>query len=95
MKPSENAVFNSLTGSTPFGECRRLLVAPGPMRSRFTELIRREAEHAEAGRPCGIRAMPVRATYEVRLKEGRKRQIRRMFEAFGRRVVDRRGRGRG
>ena len=50
------AVFNSLTGSTPFGECRRLLVAPATMRKRFTELIRREGEHARAGRPCGIRA---------------------------------------
>jgi polyphosphate kinase len=50
------AVFNSLTGSTPFGECRRLLVAPATMRKRFTELIRRESEHARASRPCGIRA---------------------------------------
>jgi polyphosphate kinase len=50
------AVFNSLTGSMPFGECRRLLVAPATMRRRFTELIRRESEHARAGRPCGIRA---------------------------------------
>jgi polyphosphate kinase len=48
------AVFNSLTGSTPFPECRRLLVAPSTMRKRFTKLIRREAEHARAGRPCGI-----------------------------------------
>jgi len=50
------AVFNSLTGSMPFAECRRLLVAPATMRRRFTELIRRESEHAAAGRPCGIRA---------------------------------------
>ena len=50
------AVFNSLTGSMPFGECRRLLVAPATMRKRFTALIRRESEHARAGRPCGIRA---------------------------------------
>jgi polyphosphate kinase len=50
------AVFNSLTGSMPFGECRRLLVAPATMRRHFTELIRREGEHARAGRPCGIRA---------------------------------------
>jgi polyphosphate kinase len=50
------AVFNSLTGSMPFGECRRLIVAPATMRKRFTELIRRESEHARAGRPCGIRA---------------------------------------
>jgi polyphosphate kinase len=50
------AVFNSLTGSMPFGECQRLLVAPATMRKRFTALIRQEAEHARAGRPCGIRA---------------------------------------
>jgi len=50
------SVFNSLTGSMPFGECRRILVAPATMRKRFTELIRRESEHAAAGRPCGIRA---------------------------------------
>jgi 23S rRNA pseudouridine2605 synthase len=39
-------------------------------------------------RPCEIRALPGRASYELKLKEGRKRQIRRMFEAFGRRVTD-------
>jgi len=32
------------------------LVAPHTMRQRFVELIRREAEHAAAGRPSGIRA---------------------------------------
>ena len=48
------AVFNSLTGSTPFGELQRLLVAPASMRKRFRELIRRESDHARAGRPCGI-----------------------------------------
>jgi polyphosphate kinase len=50
------AVFNELTGATPFEDYRRLLVAPRYMRDRFCELIRREIEHAEAGRPCGIRA---------------------------------------
>ena len=39
-------------------------------------------------RPCRIRELPARASYEIELKEGRKRQIRRMFEAFGRRVTD-------
>jgi polyphosphate kinase len=31
-------------------------VAPHDLRERFTALIRREAGHARAGRPCGIRA---------------------------------------
>ena len=50
------AVFNELTGATPASRHRRLLVAPVTMRDRFAELIRREAEQARAGRPCGIRA---------------------------------------
>ncbi len=50
------AVFNELTGATPYERYRTLLVAPHTMRSRFLELIRREAEHAAAGRASGIRA---------------------------------------
>lgn len=50
------AVFNELTGATSFGNYRKMLVAPHSMRARFIELIRRETEHAKAGRPCGIRA---------------------------------------
>ncbi len=50
------AVFNQLTGATPFAAYRKLLVAPDTMRARFVELIRREAVHAEAGRPAGIDA---------------------------------------
>ena len=34
----------------------KLLVAPHNLREHFTELIRREAGHSQAGRPCGIRA---------------------------------------
>jgi polyphosphate kinase len=49
-------VFNVLTGATAHGGYRRLLVAPKRLRERFTELIRREAEHAAAGRPSGIQA---------------------------------------
>ncbi len=49
-----SAVFNELTSATPFDGYRRLLVAPRTMRARFVELIRREAEHASAGRPSGI-----------------------------------------
>jgi polyphosphate kinase len=50
------AVFNELTGAIQAPEFGQLLVAPHNLRERFTELIRREAEHAGAGRPCGIRA---------------------------------------
>ena len=50
------AVFNSLTGANPNLTYRRMLVAPQHMRSRFTELIRREAQHAAEGRPSGIYA---------------------------------------
>jgi len=50
------AVFNGLTGSTTYPEHTRMLLAPVSMRQRFLELIRREAEHAQAGRPSGIYA---------------------------------------
>ena len=50
------AVFNELTGSITVPDYGYLMVAPHNLRERFTELIRREAEHARAGRPCGIRA---------------------------------------
>jgi polyphosphate kinase len=50
------AVFNELTAGIPASTPGKLLVAPHNLRERFTELIRREAEHARAGRPCGIRA---------------------------------------
>jgi polyphosphate kinase len=49
-------VFNSLTGAIPYPDRGKLIVAPVSMRRRFTELIRREAEHAVAGRACGIDA---------------------------------------
>jgi polyphosphate kinase len=50
------ALFNELTGAMSNDDYRKMIVAPKNMRERFTELIRREAEHAKAGRPCGIRA---------------------------------------
>ena len=49
-------VFNSLTGVIPYPESSKLLVAPVSMRRRFIEFIRREAEHARAGRSSGIDA---------------------------------------
>jgi polyphosphate kinase len=48
------AVFNELTGATPAPSYGKLLVAPHNLREHFTELIRREAEHCQAGRPSGI-----------------------------------------
>ncbi len=50
------AVFNGLTGTTPYPEQARLLIAPGSMRRRFVELIQREATHAREGRESGIYA---------------------------------------
>ncbi len=50
------AVFNELTSATPCPGYSCLLVAPATMRERFNSLIRREIEHALAGRPSGIRA---------------------------------------
>ena len=43
-------VFNYLTGYSNQKEFRSLLVAPVQLRTRLTELIEREAEHARAGR---------------------------------------------
>jgi polyphosphate kinase len=45
-------VFNFFTGPTLDDRFRKLLIAPVTMRERFTELIRREAEHARQGRPA-------------------------------------------
>jgi polyphosphate kinase len=50
------AVFNELTGGIPAPTPGKLLVAPHDLRERFTALIRREAGHARAGRPSGVRA---------------------------------------
>ena len=47
-------VFNLLTGFSRQREYRRLFVAPASLKDRFLDLIRREAEHARAGRPARI-----------------------------------------
>jgi len=47
-------VFNLLTGFSRQREYRKVLVAPANMKARFIELIRREAEHARAGRMAKI-----------------------------------------
>jgi polyphosphate kinase len=51
-----SAIFNELTGLTSKNEYQHMLVAPHTMRTRFVELIRREADHASVGRRSGIRA---------------------------------------
>ncbi len=43
-------LFNALTGFSRQRLYRKLIVAPGDMRQRFQEMIRRESEHAAAGR---------------------------------------------
>ena len=47
-------VFNLLTGFSRQRDYRKVLVAPASMKARFIALIRREAEHAAAGRPSRI-----------------------------------------
>ena len=47
-------VFNFFTGPSLDEEFRKLLIAPVTMRERFTYFIRREAEHARAGRDARI-----------------------------------------
>ena len=48
------AVFNELTGAMPSPGYGKLMVAPHNLRERFTELIHREIQHSQAGRPAGI-----------------------------------------
>ena len=47
-------VFNYLTGYSNQKEFRSLAVAPVQLRTRLSELIMREAEHARAGRPARL-----------------------------------------
>jgi len=47
-------VFNFFTGPTLDDSFRKLLIAPVTMRDRFTEMVRREAAHARAGRRSRI-----------------------------------------
>jgi len=50
------ALFNELTGAMPSPGYGKLMVAPHNLRERFTELIHRETQLSQAGRPAGIRA---------------------------------------
>jgi polyphosphate kinase len=47
-------VFNYLTGYSNQKEYRAVILAPLTLRSRLSDLIMREAEHARAGRPARI-----------------------------------------
>ncbi|MDS0283633.1 polyphosphate kinase 1 [Haloarcula onubensis] len=47
-------LFNSFTGPALDEEFRKLLVSPVTMRRELTRAIRREAQHAQAGRPARI-----------------------------------------
>lgn len=47
-------LFNELTGFGVTERFRKLLVAPRTMRGRFVDMIRRECDHARAGRPARI-----------------------------------------
>ncbi|PSP92996.1 polyphosphate kinase 1 [Halobacteriales archaeon QS_4_62_28] len=47
-------VFNFFTGPALDEQFRKLLIAPVTMRERFTRYIRREAQHAQAGRSARI-----------------------------------------
>ncbi|HVT65578.1 MAG TPA: RNA degradosome polyphosphate kinase [Mycobacteriales bacterium] len=47
-------LFNHLSGYTKHRDYRTLLVAPDTLRTGLLQLIAEEAEHAAAGRPCGI-----------------------------------------
>jgi polyphosphate kinase len=47
-------LFNFLTGYSRQVRYRKLLVAPVNLRQSMTELVRREVEHHQAGRPAGI-----------------------------------------
>ncbi|MHB1022178.1 MAG: polyphosphate kinase 1 [Acidobacteriaceae bacterium] len=49
-----HAVFNYLTAQAESDEYKSLLVAPLTMEKEFLRLIRRETEHAKAGRPASI-----------------------------------------
>lgn len=48
--------FNCLTGVSKFPPMKELLIAPYNLFPAFLELIEKEIEHAQAGRPCGIYA---------------------------------------
>src|SRR5678815_4621904 len=62
-------IFNYLTGYSSQREYRRLVMAPMQLRTHIRELIRREAEHARAGRPARIVAKLNAVTDDQMIRE--------------------------
>ncbi len=62
-------LFNFLTGYSRQKKYRQLLVAPVNLRERMISLIRREAEHARAGRPARIAVKINRLADEAVVRE--------------------------
>lgn len=54
MGEDASALFNLITGYAAENRYRRFLVAPVELRERLERLIRREMEHARAGKPAGM-----------------------------------------
>jgi polyphosphate kinase len=66
-------LFNRLTGYAPAATYRKLMVAPEHLRHQFDQLIRREIEHALAGREARL-IFKMNALVDAKL-------IRRLYEA--------------
>ena len=62
-------IFNYLTGYSNQRDYRSLVVAPMQLRTRVRELIRRETEHARAGRPARIIAKMNAVTDDQMIRE--------------------------
>lgn len=66
-------LFNRLTGYAPDAHYRKLMIAPENLRERFDQLIRREIEHAQAGREARL-IFKMNALVDPKL-------IRRLYQA--------------
>ena len=66
-------VFNHFTGSSERPVTEELIVAPTKMRAEFERRIRREVEHARAGRPA-------RLVFKMNALEDRE-SVRLLYEA--------------
>jgi len=62
-------IFNYLTGYSNQRDYRSLVLAPMQLRTRVRELIRRETEHARAGRPARIIAKMNAVTDDQMIRE--------------------------